>query len=288
VGTAGVVERFTWEGYRLAYEVHGDGPRTFVFLHGLLLDSALNRVIAALLAEHGHRVILPELLGHGRSDKPRHAYAHRMELWADQTVALLDHLDLEEAVVGGVSLGANVTLHVAHRAPERVRAMIVEMPVLERGTMFGAAAFLPVLTTMRYLPFAYRPISRAARLLPDTGHPFDSFVHLAGGEPREIAAVLHGLFVGAVTPPEADRRRMEIPALVLGHGLDVLHAMDDARALARELPQSRFLEARSILEARTRPTRVVSEMDRFLDEVWQPRAVRGDGRDGGRGGSSTG
>lgn len=272
-----VIEDFTWEGYRLVYETHGEGPRTFVFVHGLLLDATLNRRIAAMLAERGYRVVLPELLGHGRSDKPTHAYAHRMELWAEQTVALLDHLDLEETVVGGVSLGANVTLQVAHAAPERVRGMIVEMPVLERGTMVGAAAFLPVLAGMRYLPFAYAPVSRLARLLPATGHPLDSFVNLAAGAPREIAAVLHGLFVGAVTPPEKSRRAMRIPTLVLGHGRDALHALDDARALARELPEGRFVQARSIMEARTRPTRVVDEMDRFLTEVWAPHALPEEG-----------
>jgi pimeloyl-ACP methyl ester carboxylesterase len=267
------VRRFTWEGYELAYEVHGEGPRTFVFLHGLLLDATLNRGIAHALAERGHRVVLLDLLGHGRSDKPRHAYGHRMELWAEQTLALLDHLGLDEAVIGGVSLGANVTLQVAHSAPERVRAMVLEMPVLERGTMVGAAVFLPIMTSMRYLPWAWWPLRRLARALPDTGHALDSFAHLIAGHPREIAAVLHGLFVGAITPPEKSRRRMEIPSLVLGHARDALHALDDARALARELPDARFVEAHSVMEARTKPARVIAEMDGFLNRVWEPVAL---------------
>lgn len=271
--TDAVTEEFRWEGYRLAYEIHGQGPKTFVFLHGLLLDATLNRGIARVLAEHGHRVVLLDLLGHGRSDKPTHAYSHRMELWAEQTISLLDHLGLDEAVLGGVSLGANVTLQVAHTAPERVRAMVLEMPVLERGTMVGAAVFLPIMTSMRYLPWLWWPLGTLARAVPDTGHPLDAFAHLLAGRPREVGAVLHGLFVGAITPPEKARRRMDIPALVLGHARDALHALDDARALARELPDARFVEARSVLEARTRPARVVAEMDAFLDRVWEPVAL---------------
>jgi pimeloyl-ACP methyl ester carboxylesterase len=268
-----VTEEFDWQGYRLVYEVHGEGPRNFVFLHGLLLDATLNRGIARALAERGHRVLLLDLLGHGQSDKPTHAYGHRMELWAEQTVALLDHLGLDEAVIGGVSLGANVTLQVAHAAPDRVRAMVLEMPVLERGTMVGAAAFLPLLTALRYLPWALWPVRMLARALPDTGHAVDSFVHTAARHPRELAAVLHGLFVGSVTPPERARRRMRIPSLVLGHKRDALHALDDATALVRELPDSRFVEANSVVEARTRPTRVIDEMARFLDMVWAPVAL---------------
>jgi pimeloyl-ACP methyl ester carboxylesterase len=269
---------FTWEGHRLAYEIHGDGPRVFVYLHGLLLDATLNRHIARLLAARGHRVVLPELLGHGASDRPTHAYEHRMEHWAAQTVALLDHLGVDEAVVGGVSLGANVTLQMAYDAPERLRAMVVEMPVLERGTLVGAAAFLPVVVGLRYLPAAFRPLSRLARLLPDTGHPLDSFVHLVEADPREIAAVLHGLFVGPITPPAKDRRRIDIPTLILGHGHDLLHPLDDAQALAEEMPNTTFVQARSIMEARTRPARVVDEIDRFLQAAWEPRPVAGAGR----------
>jgi pimeloyl-ACP methyl ester carboxylesterase len=267
------VEEFSWQGYRLSYETHGEGPRVFVFLHGLLLDASLNRVIARLLAERGHRVVLLDLLGHGRSDKPTHAYGHRMELWGEQTVALLDHLELDEAVIGGVSLGANVTLQVAHADPGRVRAMVLEMPVLERGTMVGAAAFLPVLASMRYVPWLWWPVRTLARALPDAGHPLDAFVHLAARRPREVGAVLHGLYVGSITPPERSRRSMQIPSLILGHGRDALHAMDDAQALARELPDARFVQARSILEARTRPARVVAEMDAFLTDCWSPTEV---------------
>jgi pimeloyl-ACP methyl ester carboxylesterase len=267
------VERFTWRGRELVYETHGSGDRVFVFTHGLLLDATLNRTIARMLADRGHRVILPELLGHGRSDRPTHAYHYRMELWAEQVAALLDHLGLEDAVVGGVSLGANVSLQLAVTHPARVRALVLEMPVLERGTLMGAITFLPLLLGLRYVPSLFRGIAAVARRVPATGHPFDSFVHMFMGRPRELAAVLHGLFVGPTTPPVQARELLEIPALVLGHGRDLLHALDDADALARELPNARFVRARSVIEARTRPARVIEEIDRFLTEIWDAEAT---------------
>lgn len=266
-------QSWTWQGHRLVYETYGDGPRTFVYVHGLLLDAGLNREIAQLLAGRGYHVILPELLGHGRSDRPTHAYSYRIELWADQVASLLDHLELDDAVVGGVSLGANVTLQLAQEHPERVRAMILEMPVLERGTLVGAALFLPVIVGLRYAPSLFTPLSLLARALPKAGHPLDAFVNLLAANPRELAAVLHGLFVGPSTPMESVRRNLDIPALVLGHGYDMLHALDDAQALADELPDATFVRLRTIVEARTRPQRAVDAMDGFLRRAYAPQGV---------------
>ena len=54
-----------------------------------------------------------DLLGHGRSDRPHDPTLHRFDLYAKQVVALLDHLEVRQAVIGGLSLGADVSLHVA-------------------------------------------------------------------------------------------------------------------------------------------------------------------------------
>ena len=122
---------FRYQDYRLGYELHGKGERLIVLMHWLLLDAGINRQLARRLAGQGYRVALLDLLGHGRSDKPPHATQHRMDRYARQVVALLDHLGIERAVVGGMSLGANVSLHVAVQAPERVAALLIEMPLLE-------------------------------------------------------------------------------------------------------------------------------------------------------------
>lgn len=266
------VGTFSYRQYQLTYEVHGEGPRVLVFLHGLLLDAALNRVMASLLAERGHRVVLLELLGHGRSDKPTHAYEHRLEFMSEQVIGLLDHLGVDQAVVGGVSLGANVTLQVAATIPERLRGMVVEMPVLERGAVAATAEFFPFLLALRYGGPFTRIGTRIARSLPRTPwHVVNSFLNLFSTEPRELAAVLHGLFVGPGTPPERLRRDIDVPALVIGHPHDLLHPLDDADALADELPNARFVRAFSLFEARTRPNRIVGEIATFLDDVWAPK-----------------
>lgn len=268
------VEHFTFEGSRLAYETHGDGPRVVVLLHGLLLDANLNRALAQSLASRGNRVILLELLGHGRSDRPQHASEHRMDRYAAQVVALLDHLGVEQAVIGGTSLGANVSLHAAVDAPDRVRGMIIEMPVLEWAAPAAALVFVPLLLGVRFGGPAASLLTRGARSMPRTGiGPIDTFMNAASMDPREIAAVLHGLLVGPTAPPYEHRRGIDAPTLIIGHDHDALHPFNDAQNLSEQLPHAEFVRARSMFELRLRPTRLTGEITRFLDDVWRPQAA---------------
>jgi len=217
---------FVHDGHRLAYEVHGEGQRLLLYMHGLLLDANLNRPIARALAEQGNRVVLLDLLGHGASDKPAHASEYRMDLYADQVFALLDELGAPEAVLGGLSLGANVSLLAASRQPDRVRGLVVEMPVLERATPSVALTFVPLLLTLHY---AHRPawlLTRAVRHLPRSGFgPLDSVLDAVSLDPDQMAAVLHGVLLGPVR-----RRRSRLrPRRLLGQ----LYGEDRARRARR-------------------------------------------------------
>ncbi len=82
-------QSFVYNGHRLVYDIYGspDAPLV-VYMHGLLLDAELNRGIAQALAEQGYKVVLLDLLGHGRSDKPTHASEYRIDSYADQVIAI--------------------------------------------------------------------------------------------------------------------------------------------------------------------------------------------------------
>ncbi len=265
----GALHTFSYGQYQLGYEIYGSGDRVIVWLHGLLLDANLSRGLARTLAARGNRVVLLELLGHGRSDKPRHAGAHRMDLYAQQVLALLDELGVHQAVLGGVSLGTNVSLLVAVQAPERVRGLILEMPVLEWAVPAAALVFLPLLLGVHYARVPLRLVSLAAARLPLA--PFGaagSFISAARSDPDEIAAVLHGVLVGPIAPTTDQRRSIGAPALVLGHGIDLIHSFSDARNLARQLPNARLIRTRTFAELWLRPARLTAEISEFLDRVW--------------------
>src|SRR5436309_2338573 len=149
---------FVHDGHRLVYYEYGSGDRPFLLLPGLLLPQAMHRPLAQALAERGNRVITLDLLGHGESDHPRDMWRYSMPLFGEQAVALLEHLEIDDAIVGGTSLGANVTLEAAALAPERMRGLVIEMPVLDNALLGCALAFTPLLLMLTCgAPLTRRP-----------------------------------------------------------------------------------------------------------------------------------
>ncbi len=268
------VGMFESGGLQLYYEVHGHGPRVLVFMHGILMDSNMNRRLAVDLADRGYRVVLLDLPGHGLSEKPKRASFHRMDTYAEHVVALLDHLGVERAVVGGVSLGGNVSLLVAAMVPDRVQGLVIEMPVLEWAIPAAAITFVPMLLAVH---FARPVVSRTAALfqrLPRTGNgPLDSVMNTLSNDPTETAAVLHGILAGPIAPTVDQRAAMDIPALVIGHQVDRIHPFHDAEQLARRLPRGQLVQANSVLELRVHPERLTGQIATFLDEVWEAPAT---------------
>ena len=268
---AGSTHVLTYGKYRLHYEIYGSGDKVLVWLHGLLLDANLSRGLARTLAARGYRVVLLDLLGHGLSDKPRHAGVHRMDLYASQVLCLLDELGVDQVVLGGVSLGTNVSLLAAVRDPGRVRGLILEMPVLEWAVPAAALVFLPLLFEVHYARTVLRLASRVAARLPRSGFgPLDSFISAAASDPDEIAAVLHGVLLGPIAPTVEERRAITAPALVLGHGIDLIHSFSDAQNLARQLPDAKLIRTRTFAELWVRPARLTGEITAFLERVWAP------------------
>jgi pimeloyl-ACP methyl ester carboxylesterase len=264
---------FRHAGHRLAYTIHGDGPRTCVLVHGLLLSQRMHEPLAQALAERGNRVVTLDLLGHGRSDRPRDMTQYSMSFFGEQMIALLDHLEVEQAVLAGTSLGANSTLEAAAFAPERVRGMVVEMPVLDNALLGVAIAFTPLLIALTFGEPVMKLVARGARLLPTGRGPWllDIGLDTIRQDPGPSAAVLQGLFFGRTAPHKALRRTLQAPTLVIGHQRDPVHPFSDSGALVRELPNATLVEADSILELRMSPARLTGEIADFLDECWKPR-----------------
>jgi pimeloyl-ACP methyl ester carboxylesterase len=263
---------FVHAGHRLAYEVHGEGRRNVVLLPGLLMPSRMHEPLARDLAHRGNRVITMDLLGHGESEQPRDMWRYSIPIFGREVVALLDHLELDEAVVGGTSLGANTTLEVASLAPSRLRGMVIEMPVLDNALLGCAIAFTPLLVSLTFGELITRPAAAVMSRVPRVfGHYPDIFLDVLSRDPRPSAAILQGIFFGRTAPPREERKTFEAPAIVLGHPRDAIHPFSDAKMLAEELPNGRLLEANSLYEMRLRPRRLTGELAAFLDECWKPR-----------------
>jgi pimeloyl-ACP methyl ester carboxylesterase len=133
-----------------------------------------------------------------------------------------------------MSLGANVSLHAAVLAPERVAALLVEMPVLEWATPAAATLFVPLLLAVSYGRRLFGFAASLIRRLPRSGiDALDSLLGTFSTEPEAIAAVLHGILVGPVAPEIEERRAITAPTLIIGHENDLIHPFSDAENLAQ-------------------------------------------------------
>jgi pimeloyl-ACP methyl ester carboxylesterase len=287
---------FRFQGQRLAYTEFGGGPaavtasgvrgrtarnapgrdRPVILLHGLLLSQEMHRPLAEDLAARGNRAITLDLLGHGSSDRPRDMWRYSMPSYAEQVVALMDHLGIEQAVVMGTSLGANAALEVASLSPERLRGMVIEMPVLDNALLASALTFTPLLVALTFGEPLMKLLARATRAVPRRllPHYGNVMLDVVRQEPGPGGALLQGLFFGPVAPHRTERRTFEVPTLVLGHRRDPVHPFSDAGMLAKEMPNARLLQANSLVELRLRPERLTEEIADFLDEAWSARGAR--------------
>src|SRR5215510_13030572 len=119
---------------RLYYEEHGRGT-PLVLANGIGCNADMWDVNRDALAAH-HRLVLWEPRGHARSDSPEDPARYSFLRWVLDHKAVLDHLRIRKAHVGGLSLGAGIATRFALRFPARVRSLLV--------TNSSSAAGLPM------------------------------------------------------------------------------------------------------------------------------------------------
>jgi len=118
------VQYLTIHGHRRAFVKAGSGP-ALLLLHGLGCDHTTWRPVIAALSRR-YTVIAPDLLGHGRSDKPRADYS--VGGYANGMRDLLTVLGIDKATVVGHSFGGGVAMQFAYQFPERTERMILVAP----------------------------------------------------------------------------------------------------------------------------------------------------------------
>ena len=142
----------TLHGHELAFTDCGTGPAV-LFIHGLL---GSNRNWAHLVddLEASHRVVIPDLFGHGASAKPMGDYS--LGAHAATLRDLLDRLDIDRVTLVGHSLGGGIAMQFCYLFPERVDRLVLVSsgglgrqlsPLLRAATLPGAEWVLPVIAS---------------------------------------------------------------------------------------------------------------------------------------------
>jgi pimeloyl-ACP methyl ester carboxylesterase len=202
------------DGVRLAYREVGEG-RPLVLLPGFSVETTLwlHHGQADRIAARGHRVIMPDFRGLGRSAKPRDAAAYPVDVLADDGFALLDHLGLDDYDLGGYSLGGRIVVRMLVRGATPGRAVVAGQGLRQMlGAEGGAGSYMR------------RIVAGLGTFEP--GSPEERAEQWLRANDAEPAALLHVLDSLVVTPVE-EIGRIQTPTLVV-------MGADDERAVSSD------------------------------------------------------
>ncbi len=130
----------------MVYDECGSGP-PLILIHGFPLCRRMWHPQLNKLPKAGFRVIAPDLRGFGDSDAPEGPYS--MELFADDVIGLMDHLAIERAVIGGMSMGGYILFNLLERYPERVGGALFITTRANADDETGRARRLQLATDVR-------------------------------------------------------------------------------------------------------------------------------------------
>jgi pimeloyl-ACP methyl ester carboxylesterase len=229
------------EEIMLKYDELGKGLPV-VLLHGFPLCRQMWAPQMAALADAGYRVICPDLPGFGESSSLSHPAS--MPRYADSVIDLLDELGIDQAVVGGMSMGGYVLLDLVERYPKRLPGA---MFLVTRAAADDAAGKQKRTMMMEQV------MAGNALTIPQTFVPVLFAEETSRKNPRLIlkvrqwveAAPSSGLIGGLLAMRERDDAvdklpGFTLPSLVIGAEQDLAVPLEHSRLLAQGLPNSRL------------------------------------------------
>ena len=225
-------------GTRLFAFARGRG-RPLILLHGGMGDHRAIGVRLGALADH-HRLVMPDVRGAGRS---HFAGALAWDLLAADVRALMDHLRLPRAVVGGFSAGSGAALAFARRHPERAEALVLLWPAFGGATRGLLPAQRVAMDRMhaagkRALAEGIEALDPLFESLPTPIR--DAAVAMARSfDPASVEATTRFLASGAHPFTHDDElAALAMPTLVVP-GIDPEHPVEIAEAYVRAMPNAR-------------------------------------------------
>ncbi len=232
------------DGIRFHYEDRGAGL-PFVFQHGLGGDTG--QILGVFPPPLPLRLLTLDSRGHGETRPLGPPEQLRFDRFGDDLLAWMDALGLEQAVVGGISMGAGLALNFALRYPRRVRALVLARPAwLEQPLPANLQVYPRIAALIR----TYGVLEGRARFAQSAEYQALLHSHPAGASSlikqfereraMETAAILERL------PGDAPNRSREawggirVPTLVLANERDPVHPLEYGQALAAAIPGARL------------------------------------------------
>lgn len=273
------VQFVTLHGHRRAFVKAGSGPAVLL-LHGMACDHTTWAPVIADLAKK-YTVVAPDLLGHGRSDKPRADYS--VGGYANGMRDLLTVLGIDKATVVGHSLGGGVAMQFAYQFPERTeRLMLVApgglgrevTPAIRAVTLPGFHAAMGLLTTPGLRHLATGLLRTAATVDHPVLRDLDEIADIVENmkDPRSRRALAHvvracvDLHGQIITMVDRAYLTEHLPLCVLWGAQDAVIPATHAQTVRRiaKGAQIRIVEGSGHFPHKDQPQEFVRTLNRFI------------------------
>ena len=243
-------QKVVLHGHELSYADSGEGP-VVLFIHGILgSQQQWSHLVDAM--DDDHRVVLPDLFGHGESAKPMGDYS--LSSHAATMRDLLDHLGVERVTLVGHSLGGGIAMQFFYLFPERVERLVLVSSgglgrevnlVLRSATLPGAAQVLSVVASAPVLS-QVEALGRAATKVgwrpgSDLSAIWKGFSSLGDRESRRafLATTRAVIDIGGQSISAHDHLEgsLPIPTLIVWGSKDHMIPASHARSVEQALPE---------------------------------------------------
>jgi sugar phosphate isomerase/epimerase len=237
---------FQRDGLEFYFQTSGSGV-PFFFQHGLGAD--VTQPFSLFRPPGGVQLIGFDCRAHGRTHPIGAQEKICFTAFADDLLALMDHLRLEKAIVGGISMGAGVALNFASRYPKRLLGLVLHRPAwLDAPRSDNVGVFVVMADLLRrhgaekglelfkesefYQRAQARSSASAASLAAQ-------FLHTRA---QEAVVRLEKIPLDVPTPDRRQWKTIAVPTLVLANDHDAIHPLEYGVTLAREIPKTEFKE----------------------------------------------
>lgn len=235
---------FKHDGVHFQYEVKGEGMPIF-FLHGL--GGSIDQSFDILGSLEGYQIHAMAFRGHDQTAFDGRVERLNFESFASDLEAFIDYLKIDKFVLGGISMGAGISLNFTLRHPEKVEKLILHRPAWLNKPL---PEYLKMVYEMACL-IEKEGIENARKLIVKTPL-FQKMKYIA---PEAVEVLweqwqhpLAGDFYPLIKHVPAsvpfqdfeDLKRITCPTLVLGTDKDPIHPTQFAEVLAREIPNATY------------------------------------------------
>ncbi len=237
---------FNRDGLNFYFEEQGSGT-PLIFSHGLSGNADQAKELVGEVP--GFRVIFYDNRGHGKTGDPGNIANLNFQTMADDVFALMNHLSIDKAVVGGVSMGAGIALAFCLAHPRSTLAAVLTRPAWLSQPEPPNLAMFPAIAAM----IQDAGIERARQLFeqsamyaewrksyPPAATMIDGF--FTGRAPEAIVATYQAIPRSVPYRSPAELQGITAPVLVLGNRRDPIHPFEYADTLAAAIPHAQLIE----------------------------------------------